>query len=488
MSASSIEASSASAKPAASASSLAGTRSEPSASSSSPKVDLQNFRSLGSASSAEKPAAQLVLSSLEATTWSLHGVLPMLQKLEKEPLAQKLVEDIPKLQKWQDKCQEQRKPSNEVRDAMMKLGPRWDVKQNEQGKKRPPAEVARELEERMHKKARELLSRSVAKPSSQSNLDVVESSTQEFLTPTSSVAKPAPQSIPLVDESATPDSSTLRGSVAKSASRANPRGSLYAHFAPQKRSFAELVAMETKSGLAPEELPVSKAPHTVTSSTVHSDVGPQSAAEADSAMKVQTELTLANISLLLQHRASEPRVQRLNSSVRQLRNWTSIPSNRNRGLLWEACAAFSVMRTVDRQKRKPADLAGELKERLLEEAAVLLGYRETPAWKTALEACVIWVKQHRDEDDNEALKSILVLSEEVLRSPTCNVPSHVKPAMKAELLPLRPQIPNGTQGNLSPDLASYAFAQHATRDLRAHTSSWTETLRNTAPSQLRGRP
>jgi hypothetical protein len=339
----------------------------------------------------------------------------------------------------------------------------------------------------MHKKARELLSRSVAKPSSQSNLDVVESSTQEFLTPTSSVAKPAPQSIPLVDESATPDSSTLRGSVAKSASRANPRGSLYAHFAPQKRSFAELVAMETKSGLAPEELPVSKAPHTVTSSTVHSDVGPQSAAEADSAMIVQTELTLANISLLLQHRASEPRVQRLNSSVRQLRNWTSVPSNRNRGLLQEACAAFSVKR-FEARRRTPADLAGELKERLLEEAAVLLGYRETPVWKTALEACVTWVKQHRDEDDNEALKSILVLSEEVLLSPTCNVVSLVKPAMKAELLALNPRIPNGTQGNLNPDLASYAFAQHATRDLRAHTSSWTETLRNTAPSQLRGRP
>ena len=131
MSASSIEASSASAQPAASASSLAGTRSEPSASSSSPKVDLQNFRSLGSASSAEKPAAQLVLSSLEATTWSLHGVLPMLQKLEKEPLAQKLVQDIPTLQK----LQETPKPSHEVRDAMMKLGSEWHVPQRVVGKK-----------------------------------------------------------------------------------------------------------------------------------------------------------------------------------------------------------------------------------------------------------------------------------------------------------------------------------------------------------------
>ena len=62
MSASSLGASSGAAKPAACASSLAGTHSEPSASSSSEKPFLQNLRSLGSTSGAEKPAAQMLLS------------------------------------------------------------------------------------------------------------------------------------------------------------------------------------------------------------------------------------------------------------------------------------------------------------------------------------------------------------------------------------------------------------------------------------------
>ena len=82
-------------------------------------------------------------------------------------------------------------PSHEVRNAMMKLGSHWEVKRCNQGKKRPPAEVAQELDERMRKKARELLSSSGTKPSSQSNLDGAESSTPEFLTPTGSLAKPA---------------------------------------------------------------------------------------------------------------------------------------------------------------------------------------------------------------------------------------------------------------------------------------------------------
>ena len=47
---------------------------------------------------------------------------------------------------------------------MMKLGLRWEVKQKVQGKKREPAEVAQELDERMRKKARELLTSRGLKP------------------------------------------------------------------------------------------------------------------------------------------------------------------------------------------------------------------------------------------------------------------------------------------------------------------------------------
>jgi hypothetical protein len=87
-----------------------GTRGEPVASSSS-----ENRPSPGAIGGAEKPAAQL-LGDLEGATWM--QMLPMLQDIEQEEVARKLLEDVPKLRKWKETS----KPSNEVRDAMMKLG------------------------------------------------------------------------------------------------------------------------------------------------------------------------------------------------------------------------------------------------------------------------------------------------------------------------------------------------------------------------------
>ena len=65
--------------------------------------------------------------------------------------------------------------------------------------------------------------------------------------------------------------------------------------------------------------------------------------------------------------------------------------------------------------------------------------------------------------------------------------STLKPAMQAELIALRARKPNGEHFYLSQDLALYAFYQHVLRNLRAHTSSWSETLRSTAPSEMKGR-
>ena len=140
------------AKPAVGSSAPVDIRSEPAASSSS-----ENRRSPGAIGGAEKPAAQL-LCDLEGATWM--QMLPVLQDIEQEEVAQKLLEDVPKLQKWKGMS----KPSNEVRDAMMKLGSRWEVSQYIQRKKRPPAEVAQELDERMRRKARELLTNRGLKP------------------------------------------------------------------------------------------------------------------------------------------------------------------------------------------------------------------------------------------------------------------------------------------------------------------------------------
>ena len=61
-----------------------------------------------------------------------------------------MLEDIAVLQQWK----ETNNPSHEVRDAMAKLAPRWKVPQKENGKKRPPGEVARDIEESLLDKAK----------------------------------------------------------------------------------------------------------------------------------------------------------------------------------------------------------------------------------------------------------------------------------------------------------------------------------------------
>ena len=63
----------------------------------------------------------------------------------------------------------------------------------------------------------------------------------------------------------------------------------------------------------------------------------------------------------------------------------------------------------------------------------------------------------------------------------------LQPTMKAELIPMNVRQPNGTFRRLDLDFALFAFTQHTLRELRAHTSMWTETLRSTAPPALIGR-
>ena len=67
--------------------------------------------------------------------------------------ARQLLQDIPLLQEWH----RVRNPSNKVRDAMLKLGTLWDVPRQVEGMRRPPAEVAQEIEENMLKRAKKIL-------------------------------------------------------------------------------------------------------------------------------------------------------------------------------------------------------------------------------------------------------------------------------------------------------------------------------------------
>ena len=98
----------------------------------------------------------------ESTSLTLTDVAARLHESPRQKDAEGMLEDIAVLQQWK----ETNNPSNEVRDAMAKLGPRWKVRQKENGKKRPPGEVARDIEESLLDKAKVMLGTSVAKPGS----------------------------------------------------------------------------------------------------------------------------------------------------------------------------------------------------------------------------------------------------------------------------------------------------------------------------------
>ena len=110
-----------------------GSDSEPSASSSFMQPCLRDAPNFAFPSSAAKPAVGPVEASTPsgatkpaaAGILKLDDILPTLQGRESEPLLQKLLEDVPKLREWQRAT----RPTNPVREAMMKLGARWQVPQ-----------------------------------------------------------------------------------------------------------------------------------------------------------------------------------------------------------------------------------------------------------------------------------------------------------------------------------------------------------------------
>ena len=108
----------------------------------------------------------------ESMTPTLPDVLSMLKGESLQADAQQLLQDIPVLQEWQ----RARNPGHKIRDAMLKLGTLWGVPRQVEGKKRPPAEVAQEIEENMLKKAKKILIGSVAKPATQSDSNPAEAS------------------------------------------------------------------------------------------------------------------------------------------------------------------------------------------------------------------------------------------------------------------------------------------------------------------------
>ena len=119
-------------------------------------------------SSAAKPATNQLHSfpvASESMTLTLPDILSRLQGNSSQTDAQQLLQDIPVLQEWQ----RARNPGHKIRDAMLKLGTLWDVPRQVEGQKRPPAEVAQEIEDSMLKTATNILIGSVAKPATSSS-------------------------------------------------------------------------------------------------------------------------------------------------------------------------------------------------------------------------------------------------------------------------------------------------------------------------------
>ena len=132
------------------------------AASSSKYCCVRGSPSDASVSSAAKPAGDELEPSapaLESMTPTLPDVLSVLKRKSLQADAQQLLQDIPVLQEWQ----RARNPGHKIRDAMLKLGTLWDVPRQVEGKKRPPAEVAQEIEDNMLKKAKKILIGSVPK-------------------------------------------------------------------------------------------------------------------------------------------------------------------------------------------------------------------------------------------------------------------------------------------------------------------------------------
>ena len=109
---------------------------------------LAEASSAAMSSAAESAAAAECVSSP-----TLREMSSRLNSLPSQTSAQQLLEDIPILEEWQRAPH----PSNKVRDAMLKLGKHWNVQGEMKGRKRPAADVAKELEERMLERGKELL-------------------------------------------------------------------------------------------------------------------------------------------------------------------------------------------------------------------------------------------------------------------------------------------------------------------------------------------
>ena len=124
--------------------------------------------------SEESSADKLATSQTREPHMTLSSLGDIFVERSAETQVKKLLSDVATLRAWQSEA----RPSHQIRDAMAKLGPDWNVPQRAAGKKRAPGDIAADLEHEFLVFAKRLLlktnpfstTQSAAKPSSDKNL------------------------------------------------------------------------------------------------------------------------------------------------------------------------------------------------------------------------------------------------------------------------------------------------------------------------------
>ena len=133
------------------------------------KTPVPESPNAGSASNAGQPVLgtvpgscarddveQAVSPSSSCTGDRLVDMMQKLRMRESEGRARVLLQDMSVLRAWQQSKGKRGAPNAE-RDTMLKVGTRWSVQRKLGGKKRPAADVAQELENRMIRAAQSII-------------------------------------------------------------------------------------------------------------------------------------------------------------------------------------------------------------------------------------------------------------------------------------------------------------------------------------------
>ena len=245
------------------------------------------------------------------------------------------MEDIPILQRWQ----RVKSPTHEVRDAMLKLGLRWQVGRTMKSKHRSPEQVAKELEERMLDRAKELLTGSVAKPAVQSTAAPVDGSAPKIARKASPPRKPE-----TLDGFFTRRKRTAEATIVTAPSPVSVQASLEHTFEAATRSTSQQSGNATSAD--------------------------KPAGSPEWGMDIQ----LTHLNELFADRSDETRVAKMLRDVATLRAWQSEkhPTNKVRDAMTKLSSDWDVPQKALGKKRVPAHIAQDLERKLLAAAQRLL--------------------------------------------------------------------------------------------------------------------